>query len=111
MALESELITKACYHIAIAKQYLEGFKLETRQQAKYQASLWVRQVEQVEKSIYLSLTPESKILFNKEILEGDLLFLPNMSELILKMNNEQRELIERLAEGILKGEIIEYFKK
>jgi hypothetical protein len=106
MPSESELITKGSYHISIAKKYLEGFKLECRQSAKYQAGQWVQKLEWLEKEIYSALTPQGKELFKKELLKGDVLFFPAISNNIMQMNDEQRELMERLSESILKGETI-----
>jgi len=107
----SSVLTKGIYHLNIALEYFTVFKVECKQEAKYQAGTWIKRIEWLNNDIYSALTPEAKQLFNEEIKKGDLLFHENLSENILRMNPEQRELIEKIAEGILKGEIIEYEKQ
>ena len=106
----SEPLTKGIYHINIAKQYFKAFKIECRQQAKLQADSWVKRIEWIENDVYGALTPQGKELFKQEIANGDTLFYENVSEMIMKMDDKQRELVERLCESILKGETIEFIE-
>ena len=102
----SEVLTKGCYHIAIAKQYLEAFEVECRKEAKRQAKLWVGKVDFLLNDVYSRLTPKGRELFKEEILRGDTLFFENISEMILKLNPDQREALEQLLTAMMKGETI-----
>lgn len=110
MSKESELLTKGCYHLSMAKEYFDGFKLECKLSAKKQASSWVNKIQWIENDVFNALTPKSRELFKEEIKNGDILFFANLSENILMMTPKQRELIESISENILKGEIIEFKK-
>lgn len=106
----SQSLTKGAYHINIAKQYLEAFSVECRQSAKNMANAWVQKLAWLENDIYRSLTPEGQQLFKEEIKNGDTLFFEGLSENLLRMTPDQRELMERISEALLKGEMIEFVK-
>lgn len=105
--LEMESLTKGIYHLGIAKDFLEDFKRSAKMEVKHKASGWVAKLGSVLSSIYESLTPKSRELFQQEIVNGDKLFFLQISELAMRMTPEQREGLERLALIILSGEKIE----
>ncbi len=102
----SEALTKGCYHIAIAKQYLEGFRGDCKQEGKRQADLWVNKADFLLRDVFSRLTPKGRELFEQEILRGDILFFENISEMILRLSPDQREALEELLLAMSKGETI-----
>lgn len=102
----SEALTKGCYHIAIAKQYFEGFRGDCKKEGKRQADLWVNKTDFLLKDVYSRLTPKGRELYEQEILRGDTLFFENISEMILRLNPDQREALEQLLTAMMKGETI-----
>lgn len=108
MSSDKQSLTKGLFHVAIAKQYFEGFKLSCKQSGKHQAGVWVNKLSFLESDVYSALTPESRDQFIKEIKTADVLVYEEIFRLTLLMNNDQRELLERLATAIVKGEAIEY---
>ncbi len=105
--LETESITKAIYHLGISKQFFEAFRDSCRLDAKRQAGLWVGKVDFVLSDVYAALTPKARELYHEEIKNGDVLFLPSLSEKLLRMTPEQREFVELMCVQVLRGEKIE----
>lgn len=102
----SESLTKGCYHIAIAKQYFELFELDCKQEAKRQARLWIGKTDFLLNDVYSRLTPKGRELFQSEILRGDTLFFENISEMILRLDPDQRDALEQVLTAMSKGETI-----
>lgn len=103
----STALTKGIYHLTISRQYFESFKNDCKKEAKKDANWWLHNLTMVENSVVRSMTPESRELYQEEIKEGDVLFFPNISEMILRMTPEQRDTVERICDALLKGEMIE----
>lgn len=108
MSLDKQSLTKALFHVAIAKQYFESFKVTCKQSGKQQAATWLNKINFLESDVYSSMTPESRDKFLKEIRGTDVLTYEEVFRLTLMMTQEERELFERLGTAITKGEIIEY---
>lgn len=96
------------FHIAIAKEYFNAYKDSLKATVKHQAKMWVGKLEFLHSDVYSAMTPESRETFIKEIKNNDVLAYEEIFRLTLMMDNEQRELFERLGTAILKGEMIEY---
>lgn len=105
--IDAENLTKAIYYAGIAKKFFEGFRDECKQDAKRQANLWVNKIEFILSDVYSALTPAARELYLDELKNGDVLFLPSMSEKLLRMSPEQREFVELMCVQILRGEKIE----
>ena len=102
--LETESLTKALYHLSLAKEYLEDFKRTCRMEARRQAGLWVGKLDFTQQDIYSALTPRSRELYHEELKSGDLLFTQSISEKWIRMTSEQRDTLEMAADGILLGQ-------
>lgn len=104
--LETESLTKAIYHLELSRQFMEDFKRTCKQEAKAQANTWLNKLSFVKQDVYCSLTEKSRELFQEEINKGDVLFTTAISEKWIRMTQEQRELFELAADGILRNELI-----
>ena len=106
--IQTESLTKSVYYLFLSIQFMEDFKRSCRQEAKYNAGRWVDRLLALKNDVYNSLTPESRERFLEEITANpDPLFSQSISELWIQMSNEQRELLERLANGVLSGVQVE----
>ena len=90
----------------MADIYLQDYKRDCKHEAKYDAGRWVEMNQRTMNSIYNALTPESRDLYKREIAEGDVLFYPEITNKLMQMTQEQRALIETMADALLKGEKI-----
>lgn len=105
--IERESLTSAVYHLRLGIEYLEDFKRDCKQEAKYDAGRWVEMAKKTLNSIYNAMTPESRERFKNELGEGaDVLFFPAISNKLLTMTPEQRETLEMAADGILSGKFV-----
>jgi hypothetical protein len=103
----SSPLTKACYHLNIARQYLELFRIECKQGAKNQAGTWVNKAVFLENDIMNALTAKSRDQYRDEIMKGDPLVFDSIFEKLLAMSLEQRETMEYVCSEVLKGETIQ----
>jgi hypothetical protein len=103
-------LTAAAYHLRYGYDYLLDFKRESYGHGKRQADNWATRSQVLLRDIFDALTPESKEIFERELLKGDVLFYSAITEKLMQMNEHQREKMEYLADEILKGEdvTIEY---
>ena|SRR6478735_8040679 len=108
MSHDKKSLTKGLFHVAIAKNYFEAFKIVCKQSGKQQAGMWLTKLNFLESDVYSAMTPESRDQFIKEIRGTDVLVYEEVFRLTLMMDNEQRELFERLGTAIVNGELIEY---
>ena len=106
--IKTESLTKGVYYLFLSIQFIEDFKRSCRQEARYNAGRWVDRLLALKNDIYSYLTPESRERFIEEISANpDPLFSQSISELWIRMLPEQRELLERVALGILAGDPVE----
>jgi len=75
---------RACYYLITAKDLLEANKLERKQYQKQVIGRWIDRLSYLIGEIKLSLTPESKKLFDQEM-KADPVQLVNVHELMLSM--------------------------
>ena len=105
--IERESLTSAVYHLRLGIEYLEDFKRDCKQEAKYDAGRWVEMTRKALHSIYNAMTPESRERYKNELgADADVLFFPAISNKILLMNQAQRDTLEMAADGILSGEFV-----
>lgn len=102
---DNESITAALYHLNLAYEYMGVFKLDCADGAKGRAINWERKLKWVLDDIFASLEPKSRELYRQEILQGDPIFIGAMAQHLLTMTPEQRDQIEKIAEGIAGGKI------
>jgi len=104
---ERESLTRGIYYLHYAIQFLEDYKRDCRQEAKYSASQWVNKLKFVLSDVFFHLTPAAKERFREEISQSnDPLFLPAITEKILQLGSDRRELLEEILTGLLTGEEI-----
>ncbi len=102
--IETESLTKACYHIGIAKVFMEDFHRDSRMEAKNQSRLWVGKLNFLMTDIRSSITPEARQRWDEELVHGDLIFTLSISEKWIQLSPRQREVIENIAEAFIRGE-------
>mgnify|MGYP000039933339 CR=1 FL=1 len=108
--ITTESLTKACYHLKLSKEYMDDFYRGCRQEAKNRASGWVNRLNFVITDVRAALTPEARERFDQEITTGDILFTQSISEKWIQLTPQQRELLETMAEAMIKGEEIVFEK-
>ena len=98
---------RACYYLITARELLEAAKVDTAGYKKDIINKWLGKLIFLIAEIKMALTPESKKLFEEEM-KTDPVQIVNVQEMMLRMNPEQRDLAEKIVQGIIKGEIIEF---
>lgn len=102
--IETESLTKATYHIGLAKIFMEDFHRSCRMEARRQASMWGGKLNFLMTDIRSSITSESRERLDEELIHGDLLFTVSISEKWIQLSPEQREFIEKISEAFIRGE-------
>lgn len=100
----SQEITRALHSISVAKLYLEDF-INEYPAYKTRANSWINRLSFVSLDALSILTQESRDIYRQQIVKGDPLLFEHVFQLLAKMTPEQRSLIEKSAEALLKGEI------
>jgi hypothetical protein len=104
--IETESLTKGIYYLKCCIEYVSDFHRSCKFAAKKDAGDWLTLLNRTLNLIYRSLTEESRERFKQEIAFGDVFYFPEMSQLLLKMTPEQREMMETMAHAMLNGEKI-----
>jgi hypothetical protein len=104
---ERESLTRFLYYLHYALQFAEDYKRDCKQDAKHSASQWVNKLKFVLNDVFFHLTPAAKERFREEISQSnDPLFLPAITEKILRLGEDRREMLETMLDGLLTGEEI-----
>jgi hypothetical protein len=106
--VETESLTAGIYYLKCCIEYISDFHRSAKQAAKKDAGDWLTLLNRTLNLIYRSLTEESRERFKKEIAFGDVFYFPEMSQLLLQMTPEQRDMMETMAKAMLDGERIEF---
>lgn len=101
---ESVSLTRALVNLNSAKAYLEDMIIDFPWM-KTKIKNWINKITFVENDALCSMTPKGREAYRREITFGDPMFYENMFCLLIEMSPEQRNLIEKAAEGLLKGQI------
>lgn len=106
----SALLTQGVFYLKCASDLIEGAIDEIHPSKRQRARQWDRKIKWILNDIYDSLTESGKEAFKKEVSSdnADPLLFGNVVQLMLKMSAEERDMLEKVAEGIVKGELIEY---
>lgn len=101
-------LTKAVFHLALSKQYLDDWRRDCSSQDRHLAGQWISKTECTLNNIYTAMTPESREQYLAEVKSADILIYDEIFRLLLMMDSTQRELMETVANGIVKGEIVQF---
>lgn len=104
VARESKSLTLALLNINTAKVYLEDVRVDFPAMAR-RMDQWINRLSFVVGDALAVMTPSGREVYRREITNGDPLQFEHIFQLLASMSPEQRSLIEKAAEGILKGEI------
>jgi hypothetical protein len=100
----------AMYHNAVAKHYIDQTRHLTKSTTKdFLNTLFARlKANEADMKARLSSSPESLKMFETEIEKSDIMQYDHVVLTMLGMNDAQKELVEKVVEGIRKGELIEF---
>ena len=100
------LMLKGLYHVSIAKQYFETAKIDKEFLIKNVFTTYINRLDYILNSVNSMVKGESKKILDQEVLKGDTLFFDSITDKMPKLSAEQREQIELIVDGFLKGEEI-----
>lgn len=100
------LMLKGLYHTSIAKKYFETAKIDKHFSIKEVFSNYVNRCDYILNSVNSMVKGTSKNILDQEILKGDTLFFDSLMDKLPSLNSLQREQIETIIDGYLKGEEI-----
>lgn len=101
---ESVSLTRALLAIHTSKVYLEDMIVDFPGM-KRRIDQWIKRLDFVTVDALSCMTQQGREVFRSEIKKGDPLLFESMFILLAEMSPEQRTLIEKTAEGVLKGQI------
>ena len=105
MANESMEITRALLSINTAKVYLEMVRIEFPGMAR-RVDGWINKLSFISHDALSCLTPQGREVYRRELVLGDPLQFEHLFILLAEMTPEQRSLMEKAAESLLKGELV-----
>lgn len=100
---ESMDLTRCLHGIAVSKMYLENVRIEFPGMAR-RVDSWINKLTFIQNDAIACLTPSGRETYRREITKGDPLLFENLFILLASMTPEQRSLLEKAAEAMLKGE-------
>lgn len=101
---QSKSLTLALLNINTAKVYLEDV-IRDFPGMKRRIDQWIGKLSFVTHDAISCMTPQGRELFRREIKFGDPQQFDHLFQLMAAMSPDQRNLLERTAEAMLKGEI------
>jgi hypothetical protein len=101
---ESVSFTRALLSISVAKVYLEDMIVDFPGM-KRRIDQWIARLSFVSTDALSCMTDQGREVYRREIQKKDFLLFEHLFQLLAAMTPEQRSLIERAAESLLKGEI------
>ena len=106
---EIESLTRGCYLLKTSLEYFDDYKRDCSLSEKNKASLWSGKLKYVLSDVRSSLTEPARERFDEEITNSkDPIFLEAIGLKLLQLTQEQRELLELVADGLIRGEKIEF---
>ena len=93
----------------VCGQYLEFTKHETNGDGKAFLNVLINRLKANERDCLHKITTEKgRQLFQKEMTKGDALQYANIFLMMLEMDEEKRNTVEKLVTSIHKGELVEF---
>jgi hypothetical protein len=107
-----ENLTQGVFFASIARQFFESAANESVRNAKYVMNQYAAKCKAIEDHVMVSCKDDKALEhFRKEIKRGDTLRFANIFDLFIRMNEEERDIVERIIEAIKRGELIEVREK
>lgn len=103
-AKSSLSLHRALYSLATSKTYLEDVIVEFPGLER-RINQWINRISFVQNDALCSMTPKGREIYREQITNGDHMAFEHLFTLFAEMTPEQRNLIERSAEALLKGEL------
>lgn len=101
----SQSLLKALHHATLCKQYFEDAKFGYKGGVKEFMNICIAKIDYVVNGVRLKLSPELLQEVDKDL--SDSLAFDSINDVLVKLNTEQRSLIESLAISLSKGEGIQ----
>lgn len=96
----------------IAEKYLEFVKHESKSQGKHFISRLISRLQANRNDCYSKITTENgRKSFLNEFTQKDALQYANIFLIMMNLSEKDRDTIEKVVEGISKGELIEYIEQ
>jgi hypothetical protein len=106
-----ENVIAAMIYSSIAKKYLELVKHEVQGDTKRFLNILISRLSANESDTIARIgNAESRQMFIDEIKEADTLQYQHIILQMIGMTQEQKDLAEKVIDGILKGEVIEFLE-
>lgn len=102
-------LTQGVFFASIARQFFEAAAHESIRNAKTVMNSYATKCRVIEDHVMASCKDDKSLEhFRKEIKRGDTLRFANIFDLFLRMNEDERDVVERMIEAIKRGELIEF---
>jgi hypothetical protein len=95
-------LAKGLQHVNMAKQYLEDVKRETDRDVKNLFASMILKLDWILSGIKNRISDDSRKVFNNEM--SDSLAFDSIMDKMVRLNTEQRNFIESIADSFIKGE-------
>ena len=97
-------LAKALHYVSISKQYFEMIALGYERGAKVLMSLYANKMQWIINDIYDRLSEESRKFYKESLIKGDTVFMDAMSDKLLQLSEQQKQVIEAIVDNFIKGE-------
>ena len=101
---ESVSLTRALMAISTAKTYLEDMKVDFPGLSR-RVDSWINKLSFISTDAFSSMTPNGREVYRRLIQKEDPLQFEHLFLTLCEMSPEQRNLLEKAAEALLKGEL------
>lgn len=101
---ESLALHRALFNISTAKLYFEDMIIDFPGM-KGRLNQWINRLSFISNDAITTMTPHGREIYRREITNGDPLQFEHLFILLGSMSPEQRGLMEKAAEAMLKGEL------
>lgn len=101
-------LTQGVFFASIARQFFEAAANESAGKARYSINQYATKCRVIEDHVMANCSNDNSLqYFRREIKRGDTLRFANIFDLFLRMNEDERDVVERMIEAIKRGEMIE----
>lgn len=101
-------LAKGMHHINLAKQYFEDVRFGTAGLVKNIFNQYVQKCDWVMDDLKHRLTDENRAILTEEL--NDSLLFEAINDKLVRLDNAQRDLIENIIDGLIRGEGIKIVK-
>ena len=97
-------LAKALHYVSISKQYFEMIALGYERGAKELMNLYANKMQWIINNIYDRLGDESRKFYKECLIKGDTVFMDAISNKLLQLSEQQKQVIEAIVDNFIKGE-------